>query len=203
MKKYIATALALLTVLCCFTACQKNEDNGSSGDIKVIDFATTKEHKETTTVKSDKNVTIKVPGVLVESQAGGNLQQYAATYGYKITKEPDGTMSMNMDGITYSLMLSGIGMEVMMSLGEIVDGNDYPYAVRLQDYSDDFSYILMKVDSDIYKKDKSNSYEDLAFMIGQFGLYYQYFTIDKDNKCEVILADSKTGEVVYSKVYTE
>ena len=46
------------------------------------------------------------------------------------------------------------------------------------------------------------SYEDLAFFIGQFGLYYQYFTVEDDDKCEVVLASSKTGKVVFREVYT-
>ncbi len=207
MKKYIALIVVILTVICCFTACKKGEESDSDtlpDDIKIINFATTRKPEESTTVKNDKNLTISVPAVLVEGQAGGNLEQYAATYGYEIKKENDGSVTMKMDGITYSLMLSNIGMEVMMSLGEIVDGNDYPYAVKLQDYTQDFSYILMLVDAKEYKKHKKDiPYEDLSFIIGQCGLYYQYFTADEDNKCEVILADKDTGKIVHRETYTD
>ena len=154
MKKTIAIALIIFTVICCFTACRKSEPDDSdttTSDIKVVDFNTTRTPEESTTIKPNKNITINVPSVLAESHADGNLEQYAATYGYKIEKEEDGSVTMKMDGITYSLMLSNIGMEVMMSLGDIVDGNDFPYAVRLQDYNQDFSYILMLVDTKEYK----------------------------------------------------
>lgn len=205
MKKYIALMLVILTVLCCFTACKNSEDSSNipPEDIKVIDFDTTREPDETTTVKNNKNITINVPSVLAESHADGSLEQYAATYGYKIEKEEDGSVTMKMDGITYSLMLSNIGMEVMMSLGDIVDGNDFPYAVRLQDYNQDFSYILMLVDTKEYKKHKDEKpYEDLAFYTGQCGLYYQFFTQNQEKKCEVILASSETGKIVYRETYT-
>ena len=111
---------------------------------------------------------------------------------------------MKMDGITYSLMLSNVGMEVMMSLGDIVDSGNCPYAVKLQDYNEDFSYILMQVDTKKYKKHKDDMpYEDLAYVIGQLGLYYQFYTIEEENKCEVILASSKTGKVVFREIYTD
>ena len=91
-----------------------------------------------------------------------------------------------------------------MSLGEIVDGKDYPYAVRLQDYTQDFSYILMLVDTKEYKKHKDDiPYEDLSFIIGQCGLYYQYFTMAQEKSCEVILASIETGKVVYRETYTD
>ncbi len=203
MKKIIATALIVLTVLCCFTACKNNEEDSTSDDIKVIDFSTTRTPVETTLPKSDKTVKINVPSILVEGNAKGDLEQYAATYDYKIKEESDGTVTMKMDGMTYSLLLSNIGMDVMMSLGEIVDSGEYPYVVKLHDYSKDFSYILMQVDTEKYKKNNGGmSYEDLAFFIGQFGLYYQYFTVEDDDKCEVVLASSKTGKVVFREVYT-
>lgn len=207
MKKTIAIALIIFTVICCFTACRKSEPDDSdttTSDIKVVDFNTTRTPEESTTIKPNKNITINVPSVLAESHADGNLEQYAATYGYKIEKEEDGSVTMKMDGITYSLMLSNIGMEVMMSLGDIVDGNDFPYAVRLQDYNQDFSYILMLVDTKEYKKHKDEKpYEDLAFYTGQCGLYYQFFTQNQEKKCEVILASSETGKVVYREIYTD
>ena len=207
MKKYMALMLSVLTVICCLTACGNKEDSTGgipAADVKIINFATTRKPEEPTTVKSDKTVRVNVPGALVESQAGGDLDKYAATYGYKIDKEKDGSVTMEMNGITYSLMLSNVGMEIMMFLGSIVDSGDYPYAVKLQDYTQDFSYILMLVDTKEYKKHKKDiPYEDLSFLIGQCGLYYQYFTLSDENRCEVILADSVSGKVVHRQTYTD
>ena len=207
MNRFIAIILIIITVFCCFTACQKNADTETdteTDDIKVIDFNTTREPEESTTIKNNKTMKINVPASFIEGKANGDLRSYAATYGYEITEEKDGSLTMKMDGITYSLMLSNIGMEVMMSLGEIVDSGDYPYVVKLQDYNEDFSYILMQIDTDKYKKHKDKiPCEDLAFLIGRFGLYYQCFTIEKDNKCEVVLASSKTGEIIHREIYTD
>lgn len=205
MKKILSLALILFTLICLFTACKSRDDSVYvSDDIKVIDFDTTRLTEKTTSVRAGKNIRISVPSDFVRSEAGGDIRKYAATYGYEIKEDNDGNMTMKMDGRTYSFMLSGISLKVMISLGDIVDSGDYPYVVRLGDYSEDFSYILMLVNQKKYAKaGETPSYEELADMIGLCGLYYQYFTKEKDNSCQVILADSKTGEIVYRNIYTD
>ena len=202
MKKILATALIILTVLCCFTACKKDEnsDSGTSdGDIKVIDFSTTRQKEETTLPKADKTIRVSIPAALVGGKANGDIKKYAATHGYEIIKETDGSVTLKMDGMTYSFMLTSVGMDTMMALGDIVDSGDYPYVVRLKDYSSDFSYILMLADKEKY--DGSPSYSELSELIGLCGLYYQYFTTETNKKCEVVIADEKSGEVLYSETY--
>ena len=205
MKKILPAALIAFVLLCLFTACQSS-DTGVyvSDDIKVIDFDTTRPTEKTTQVRAEKTVRISVPSDFVKSEAGGDIQKYARTFGYDITEDKDGNLTMKMNGRTYSLMLSDISLKVMISLGEIIDSGLYPYVVKLGDYSEDFSYILILVNQKKYGKVKeTHSYKELADIIGLCGLYYQYFTKEKDNSCQVILADSKTGEIVYRNIYTE
>ncbi|MBO5937206.1 MAG: hypothetical protein J6Q79_06280 [Clostridia bacterium] len=204
MKKALATAMVILTVLCLFTACKKDgsgKDSTDTDDIKVVDLSTTREREETTAPKANKNITVSIPKAFVESKAGGDIEKYAATYGYKILRETDGSITMKMDGMTYSFMLSGVGMDTIIALGDIVDSDEYPFAVKLGDYNSDFSYILMLIDTDKYEGNPS--YKELAELIGLCGLYYQYFTIEKDNRCEVILASEKSGKVLYRDIYTD
>lgn len=219
MKKVIVTLLVTLTVLTCFTACKNSENKDSHMDKVVdispvtqtqpvskndiIDFETTRPKEEPSTIETDKTTKINVPWSFLENEAGGNVDEYAETYGYKIKKEKDGSATMSMDGATYSLLLSQVGMRTIMAFGDIVDSGDYPYTVKLADYSEDFSYLLMQVDTELYKKHKKTcSYEDLAYLLGQIGLYYQMFTVEEENKCEVVLASEKTGKVVFSETYT-
>ena len=111
---------------------------------------------------------------------------------------------MKMDGMTYSLFLSRIGMKVMVGLGELVDSGYYPYVVKLGDYNEDFSYILMLVNNDKYEKaDGKPSYKDLASFIGQLGLYYQNFTLEEEDKCEVVIAGYKSGKILHREVFTD
>ncbi len=205
MKKIIALALIIFSIICIFTACKKDDDTPAiDEDIKVIDFDTTRPTEKPTEVKQNKTYKIKVPAIFVKGEAGGDIKKYGDTFGYDIKEEKDGTMTMKMDGMTYSLLLSTIGMKTMVALGELVDSGDYPYVVRLGDYNDDFSYILILVNADKYKKaGKQPSYEELAFIIGQLGLYYQQFTVEEENICQVVIAGSKSGKVLYKEVFTD
>ena len=170
MKKVIVTLLVTLVILSCFTACKKNEngptnmdkvvditpvtDTQSVSKNDVIDFETTRPKEEPSTIKTEKTMKINLPWSFLQNEAGGDVDQYAKTYGYNIKKEKDGTATMSMDGITYSLLLSKVGMTTIMALGDIVDSGDYPYTIRLADYSEDFDYLLMQVDTEIYKDHK-------------------------------------------------
>lgn len=201
MKKIIAVALVLFTVICIFTGCKNS--SSSTENIKIIDFDTTRPTEKPTEIRKEKTYKVNVPSALLEGDAEGDIQKYGKQFGYDITQEKDGSLTMKMDGLTYSLMLSTIGMKVMTVLGEIVDSGDYPYVVKLKDYSQDFSYILMLVNNDKYEKSgKQPTYEELAFIIGQMGLYYQQFTAEKDNTCQVVIAGYKSGKILYKETYT-
>lgn len=205
MKKITALALIIFTLICVFTACKKDESPAEDFDsIKVIDFDTTRPTEKPTKVSANKTYKVNIPSVFVESESGGDIKKYGDTFGYDIKEESDGSMTMKMDGTTYSLMLSTIGMKTMVALGEIVDSGEYPYVVKLGDYSEDFSYILMLVNADKYKKaGKQPSYQELADLIGMLGLYYQQFTVEEENICQVVIAGSKSGKVLYKEVYTD
>lgn len=220
MKKLIVTVVVILTVLTCFAACKKDDSQQSTTDKVVdissvtdssettkaqkIDFETTRPKEESSTIEAKKTMKISVPYYLIENEADGNVSGFASTYGYEISKEKDGYATMKMDGIEYSLLLSNVGMSVIKSIGELIDSGDYPYIIRLADYSEDFSYLLFEIDTDKYKKyGKKTPYTEAADLIGMTGMYYQYFTVEEDNKCEVVFASSKTGKVVYTNTYTD
>jgi N5-methyltetrahydromethanopterin:coenzyme M methyltransferase subunit H len=46
-------------------------------------------------------------------------------------------------------------------------------------------------------------YEELAFIIGQLGLYYQQFTAEEENSCQVVIAGYKSGKILYNETYTD
>ncbi len=204
MKKTIALILVTLSIICIFTACKKEDSSQLPEDIKVIDFDTTRPTEETTEIKTNKTYKINIPYDHVEIDAEGDIKKYAETYGFDVKEEKDGTVTMKMDGMTYSLFLSRIGMKVMVGLGELVDSGYYPYVVKLGDYNEDFSYILMLVNNDKYEKaDGKPSYKDLASFIGQLGLYYQNFTLEEEDKCEVVIAGYKSGKILHREVFTD
>lgn len=201
MKKLISLCVISLTLLACFTACGSNkEEETTSSDIKVIDFDTTKKQEETTKLDLNKNYKITVPSDMISIDFDGSVEAYAKTYGYDIVKEENGEITLKMDGKEYAMMLSRVGMKTIREIGLIVDSGDFPYVVKTGDYSRDFSYILMLVNGKKFKKAADK--EIFMTLISQCGLYYQTHSNPDSPKCEVVIADSESGQVLERKTYT-
>ena len=86
MKKLMAVALVFFTLTCIFTACKKS-DNIPPADIKVIDLNTTRPTEKATSVRQNKKIKVQIPSAFIESEAGGDIEKYAATFGYKIKEK--------------------------------------------------------------------------------------------------------------------
>ncbi len=203
MKKLICLCVASLTLLACLTACgnsTKNEETTAS-DIKVIDFDTTRAEEPTKKIKPDKNYKITLPKSLIESNSGTNIKTYAETYGYEIVEDNGSQVTFKMRGTSYSLLLARAGMDTMMELGDIVDSGAFPYVVKMGDYSKDFSYILMLVDSEKFKEAKDK--DTFMVLVSQCGLYYQLHCNPESPECEVVIADNESGKVLARQKYTQ
>lgn len=203
MKKLICLCVAALTILTCFSACggKEQETETTTNDIKVIDFDTTRAEENPVKIKPKKNYKITLPKDIIESDFGGNVKAYADTYGYEIIEENGSDITFEMPGTSYSLLLARVGMKVMMELGDIVDSGDFPYVVKMQDYSKDFSYILMLVDSE--KFSKATDKETFMVLVSQCGLFYQYHCNADSPECEVVIADSESGKILARQKYTQ
>ncbi|MDD6011845.1 MAG: hypothetical protein PUC33_03250 [Oscillospiraceae bacterium] len=209
MKKAIAITLTFLAAVLFLTACgnKKDEETTDPADIQVIDLTTSEPEEEPTYSNSagDKNpnqkVDISIPLEMIDEKYRNDLDAYAKAKGYiSATLEKDGTVTLKMTAMTLDLLKTQAGLKIMREMGAMVDSGDFPYAVKLEQYNDDFSYIVMLVKGAEYKK--AGSPADLADGIGQCGLYYQIFTDSGEMNCRVILADSQTGEVLFNKLYT-
>ncbi len=201
MKKLICLCMVSFALLGCLTACGgTGEEETTSSDIKVIDFDTTRPEEETTEINLSKNYKITLPLDVVTVDSDGNLESYAKTYGYKIVEEDDGSVTLKMDGMAYRLMLSRAGLKTIKELGKIVDSGLFTYVVKTGDYSDDFSYILMLVKGKKFKKAEDK--ELFMTLVSQQGLYYQTHSNPENPKCEVVVADSESGEVLARQTYT-
>lgn len=195
MKKTLCLALCL-AVLFSFAACKKSgTETTTNPDRWVIPEQTTEKRKD-----PSEEVSINIPLSLIESEYHNDLDTYAQKYGYNsAVLEKDGTVTIKMRALSHSLLLARMGTTVMKEIGAIIDSGDFPYAVELGTYNDDFSYITMFVKGKQFKKADSSL---LPYMIAECGMYYQLYTESTDYKCEVILADHETKEIVFQKTYT-
>ncbi len=211
MKKLICLCMVSLTLLGCLTACggAGQEETTAASDIKVIDFDTTRAEEETTKINKNKNYKVTLPLNFIALDFGANIEDYpdeqsyidsyAKTYGYKITKSEDGRFTIKMDGMDYALMLSRAGMKTISEIGKIVDSGDFPYVVKTGDYTKDFGYILMLVKGKKFKK--ADDKDLFMALISQCGLFYQSHSNPENPKCEVVVADSESGEVLARQTY--
>lgn len=201
MKKLICLCAALLTLLTCLTACGNGgkEEETTASDIKVIDFDTTRAEETTKKIKPKKDYKITIPSDLLVVDYDGDAESYAELYGYEIVSEENGNITFKMEGTAYSMLLSRVGMKTIRELGSIVDSGNFPYVVEMGDYSKDFSYILMLVNGKKYKKAEDK--ELFMTLVSQCGLYYQHHANPEAPECEVVIADSKSGEVFARKTY--
>lgn len=201
MKKLICICLASLTVLTCLSACGTGGGEETTGsDIKVIDFNTTRPEEPTSKIRPKKDYKITIPEDIISVDFQGDAQSYAKVYGYEIVENENGNITFKMDGKEYSMLLSRVGMKTIREIGAIVDSGDFPYVTDLGDYSKDFSYILILVNGKKYKK--ADDKETFMTLISQCGLYYQYHSNPQAPKCEVVIADSKSGKVLAREIYT-
>lgn len=202
MKKLICLCLTALALVCCLNACGKSEKSTIDDDVKVINLETTRQ-QETTTKKIRKNKTYKIAMTeeLIATEFEGNVASYAATYNYEIVENENGKIVFKMDGNQYKMLLSRVGSNTIRQIGELVDSDDFPFTVKIGDYASDFSYLLILVNTKKYNKsEKKDIFPEL---LGQCGLYYQTYSNPDAPSCRVVIADSKSGEVLFNENYTQ
>lgn len=202
MKKLICLCLTSLALVCCLSACAGNEKSTIDDDVKVINLETTRQ-QETTTQKIRKNKTYKIAMTeeLIATEFEGNVASYAATYNYEIVENENGKIVFKMDGNQYKMLLSRVGSNTIRQIGELVDSDDFSFTVKIGDYASDFSYLLILVNTKKYNKsEKKDIFPEL---LGQCGLYYQTYSNPDAPSCQVVIADSKSGEVLFNETYTQ
>ena len=196
MKKAMCLILCLVFVFS-FASCKKNaQETTTNPDPWVIPEESTEPRKN-----PDEEVTINIPLSLVDKEYQNDLDAYAKKYGYISAKlEKNETVTIKMRALSHSLLLARTGTMVMKEIGAIIDSGDFPYVVQLGTYNRDFSYITLLVKGKEFKKADTSL---LPYMLAECGMYYQLFTTNTDYKCEVVIADHESKEVLFQKTYTD
>lgn len=202
MKKLICLCVIAIGLMGCFVSCANNEEKQqTTQELKVINFDTTRQEETTKKIKSKKNYELTLSKDIIPDEYKGNVKAYAETFGYEIINNEDGKVTFKMDGDQYKMLLSRTGVKAMANLGKIVDSDDFPYAEKIGDYDEDFSYILILVSSKKFQKAEDT--EVFASLVAQCGLYYQKCYNPESPECKVVIADSKSGKVLFNETYTQ
>lgn len=200
MKKIVSFSL-FLAIFLTFCSCGKTSNEPTPQGV-TINIEETKKPGVTKEEKNeDKTIKIDLPYELIEEKYRENLDAYCSSYGYDSAKlNKDGTVTIKMSALTHSLLLTRMGMTVMTQIGDILDSGDYPYFKDIGTYNEDFSYIVLLVNGKKYKAESTSNF--LPYVVSEFCMYYQLYTTRDNYECEVVIADEKTKEVLYSNIYT-
>ncbi len=199
MKKTVAFLLLVITLLT-FCSCGKKNDEPTPQGVTINIEETKKPEATKEETNEDKTIKINLPLELIEEKYRDNLDAYCSSYGYDSAKlNKDNTVTVKMSALTHSLLLTRMGLTVMTQIGNVLDSGDYPYFKDIGVYNEDFSYIVLLVDGKKYKEESTSNF--LPYVVSEFCMYYQLYTTRDNYQCEVVIADEKTKEVVYSNIY--
>lgn len=200
MNKKIAAALCVLTVIVCvvfFVSKGKDEDNSDA----VIVITTTEETKEETSSKKQKDVKLTLPISVIPEEYQNDLEGYRELHGYEsVKKDINGNVKIKMSALSYGLLQTQIGINVINSVYEIADKkeNSYIKEVSFLD-TENFEKITVTVNAEKYKSNDKDALYDMAMSC----FYYQMFSEKPDYKCDITVIDAKTGNEIETKNYTE
>ncbi len=204
-KKIIAVAavIAVLAVAMAFIISKKpSEEPPQSTDgqpVTVnIEPDTTKKEKA---VSYNKKVTVTLPGEFIEEKYKANPEAFAEANGYDSVKfTSDGNVKVKMRAVSYSLLLSNIGMETIQIISYLLDSDDYPYFVDLLKYNNDFSELVISVKTKKYNKAENK--DDFFNLLALACLHYQDYDVESKGRCKITVCENKTNILVETREFT-
>lgn len=155
------------------------QDLEAMGDIKVD--------------KESSNVTLTIPSEYVGEVTQEELDAQAAPYGYKATKNDDGTATYVMTKEQHSELLNKMADDIRSSLSEFAGSEDYPNVTELT-ANDNFTSYTIKTKST--EPDTNESF--LPMSLYMFSGMYHIFTGENVDNIHIDFINADTGETISS-----
>lgn len=192
MKRFLSLFLVLVMFFS-FAACGKKGDEENQEPVS-------------TTERAEKKGTAKIsiPLAVIEKGFWNDLDKYCETYGYESAKlnEKTQTVTVKMDYMSYRLLLTQMGMEVIQGIYKVLEDGTYKYFKDIESYDDkNFGEVVILVNQKSYENDPTSTL--LPFTLAQTCFLYQMYTEAGIDKCDIIIKNAKTKEVIETKTYTE
>ncbi len=204
MKKRVFIGIAVLLVILAVIAFTGKKDNteepSSSSATTVSEQETTKEKADglvNGTKNPDKLVKVTLPLSYYNASSKSDTSGFINKGNYQKIEinEKDNTFTATMKSLTYDLMLSNVGLQVIRSIAELLDDDkDYPYVKDLGDYNSDFSQIEIIVDEKLYNK--ASNAEDIGPFVASCGIFYQMYSTENSYSCTVTIVSEKDNKVL-------
>lgn len=143
------------------------------------------------------DVEITLPASMFEGTNQEDIESKAKEGGISEVKfNDDGSVTYRMSKAVHKKMMDEIRTELVKSLDEIANGEDFPSIKEIKG-NDDFSKITLSVDKAAYE----NSLDAFAILqCAMSGMMYQTF-LGVEPSLTVEVADEATGEVITIESY--
>lgn len=139
------------------------------------------------------DVNLTIPAEYVGDATQEDLDQQAAEYGYKVTKNDDGTATYTMTKTQHKKILDDMANSINSTLSEYVNSEDYPNITNITANENFTSYTITTKSTE---PDMNESLLPMALYV-QSGVYFIFAGEDVDN-VHVDFVNADTGETISS-----
>lgn len=139
------------------------------------------------------DITITLPALYVGETTQEELDEKAAQYGYKVTKNDDGSATYVMTKTQHKQMLNSFAEELHTALDEIAGSEDYPNITEIKANE---NFTDFKVTTKSAEPDMSESFLPVAFYM--YGGMYSILSEEDTGNIHVDFINADTGEVISS-----
>ena len=196
MKKALCLILCFLLMFVLVSCGESGTQSASGEAVQTTQQAETEEGDLKDTVK------IVLPLAVIDEKYQNDLDAYCDEYGYlsaKLNKSSQ-TVTVKMNKFSHELLLVQIGTKVIQAIYEVEESGDFPCDDKIEKVdTENFREVIVDVNREEYEKEGNMC----AYIIGQSCLLYQLYTESTDYKCDVVVVDSETNEIIETQTYTD
>lgn len=139
------------------------------------------------------DVTITLPSQYVGETTQEELNEQAAQFGYKVTKNDDGSATYVMTKSQHKEMLNNLANEFHSTLSDIAGSEDYP---NITEITANENFTDFKVTTKSAEPDMSESFLSIAFYM--YGGMYNIFSGEDVDNIHIDFINADTGEIISS-----
>lgn len=139
------------------------------------------------------DVTITLPSQYVGETTQEELNEQAAQFGYKVTKNDDGSATYVMTKSQHKEMLNNLANEFHSALSDIAGSEDYP---NITEITANENFTDFKVTTKSAEPDMSESFLSIAFYM--YGGMYNIFSGEDVDNIHIDFINADTGEIISS-----
>ncbi len=139
------------------------------------------------------DVTLTIPAEYVGEATQEELDAQASQYGYKITKNEDGSATYTMTKAQHKEILRDMSESINSSLSEYIGSEDYPNITDVKANEDFTNFIITTKSTEL---DMGESF--LSIGLYTYGGMYHIFSGQEIDNIHIDFINADTGEIISS-----